>query len=209
MVRPFARLVVVSEGDTEDQALPVFARHYWHKDHAALGISFARTDGAGAGKHVVRVLSHFEIPWVLFADGDSAGKKAVTAIEKILERKLEDHELVQLPKDACLEQYLLDEGYREPIERAIADSHGATALADYRDVNHGQKLNKTATRDYKSNGWEQRLVLDYCRSCKGTFGEGLAAGILKHSAAAKLVSLPKAIANLFERVDKTLKGGAP
>jgi putative ATP-dependent endonuclease of OLD family len=204
----FARLVVVSEGDTEDQALPVFAKHHWQKDHAALGVSFARTDGAGAGKHVVRVLSHLDIPWVLFADGDSAGKKAIAAIEKLLQRKLEDHELVQLPKDACLEQYLIDEGYREPIEKAIADCHGDTALADYRDVNHGQKLNKTATRDYKSNGWEQRLVLDYCRSCKGTFGEGLATGILKHSETATLAPLPKLIAKLFERVDKALKDGA-
>jgi putative ATP-dependent endonuclease of OLD family len=204
----FARLVVVSEGDTEDQALPVFAKHHWQKDHAALGVSFARTDGAGAGKHVVRVLSHLDIPWVLFADGDSAGKKAIAAIEKLLQRKLEDHELVQLPKDACLEQYLIDEGYREPIEKAIADCHGDTALADYRDVNHGQKLNKTATRDYKSNGWEQRLVLDYCRSCKGTFGEGLATGILKHSETATLAPLPELIAKLFERVDKALKDGA-
>jgi len=153
------------------------------------------------------VLNHLEIPWVLFADGDAAGKKAVSAIEKALVRKLADHELVQLPKDACLEQYLLDEGYREPIEKAIADNHGVTALADYREVNHGQKLNKTAVRDYESAGWEQRLVLDYCHSCKGTFGHGLAAGILKHAESAKLAPLPKAIAGLFERVEKVLKSG--
>jgi putative ATP-dependent endonuclease of the OLD family len=133
----FARLVVVFEGDTEDQALPIFARHHWKKDHAALGMSLARTDGAGSGKHVVRVLDQLEIPWVLFADGDSAGKKAVTAIEKALERKLTDHELVQLPKDACLEQYLIDEGYREPIESAIADSHHRA---------HGQPLGAEAPR---------------------------------------------------------------
>src|SRR2546425_9033856 len=52
----------------------------------------------------------------------------------------------------------------QTIEKAIEDSHGATALSDYRDVNHGQKLNKIAVRDYKSADWERRLVLDYCRS---------------------------------------------
>ena len=165
----FARLVVVFEGDTEDQAFPVFARHHWNKDHAALGISFARTEGAGSGKHVIRALTYFGIPWVLFADGDPEGKKGVKALETALERKLTAQELVQLPKNASLEQYLIDEGYREPIEKAIADCHGTTALADYRDVNDGQKLNKNAVRDYQAKGWEERLILDYCRSCKGTF----------------------------------------
>ena len=54
----FARLVVIFEGDTEDLAFPVFARHHWQKDHAALGVSFARTDGAGSGKHVAVLLHH-------------------------------------------------------------------------------------------------------------------------------------------------------
>jgi putative ATP-dependent endonuclease of OLD family len=205
----FARLVVVFEGDTEDQAFPIFARHYWNKDHAALGVSFARTEGAGSGKHVVRALSYFGIPWVLFADGDSEGKKGVKAIETALDRKLTEQEVVQLPKDACLEQYFVDEGYREPIEKAISDCHGTTALADYREVNDGQKLNKNAVRDYQSKGWEKRLVLDYCRSCKGTFGEGLANGIVKHAKASNLAPLPKAIATLFDRVDKILKSGTP
>jgi putative ATP-dependent endonuclease of OLD family len=205
----FARLVVVIEGDTEDQAFPIFARHHWNKDHAALGISFARTEGAGSGKHVVRALNYFGIPWVLFADGDPEGKKGVKAIETALDRKLTEQELVQLPKNACLEQYLVDEGYRESIQKAIADCHGATALADYRELNDGQKLNKNAVRDYQAKGWEDRLVLDYCRSCKGTFGEGLANGILKHAKAAKLAPLPKAIATLFDRIDTILKSGAP
>ena len=169
----FARLVVVFEGDTEDQALPIFVRHHWKKDHAALGMSLARTDGAGSGKHVVRVLDHFDIPWVLFADGDLAGKRAVTGDRKgsraqAHRRRARATTEGRVPGAVTL----LDEGYREPIEDAIADSHGVTALADYREVNDGQKLNKTAVRDYQSTGWEQRLVLDYLSIVRGYLWRG-------------------------------------
>jgi putative ATP-dependent endonuclease of the OLD family len=205
----FARVVVVSEGDTEDLALPVFSRHHWQKDHGALGVSFARTDGAQSGKHVVLFLDRLEIPWVLFADGDTAGKYAVAAIEKALSRSLSADELVQLPTDASFETYLLNEGYREALECAIADAHGSSALSDYRDMNDGQKLSKSELRDYQTAGWERRLVLDYCRSRKGTFGQDLASGILSHAQSFGLPTIPPAIAVLLSRVDAILKGGTP
>jgi putative ATP-dependent endonuclease of OLD family len=200
----FARVVVVIEGDTEDFALPVFARHHWGKDHGLLAISFAYTGGAGAGKHVIRVLEALGIPWVLMADGDADGSKGISAIQQALGRALTVDELVQLPGGAGFDEYLVNAGYRGPIETAIAERYGASELADRRALLHGQAAKGGGTRDFQSPGWEERLVKDFCKANKGTIGELLATVIIRDAAKSSLPSLPPIVLEVFNRVDKCL-----
>lgn len=201
----FARAVVVIEGDTEDFALPVFARHHWGKDPSLLAVSFAHTDGAGNGKHVVRILECLGVPWVLMADGDDAGKKGVAAIEKALGRPLTTDELVQLPNDVGFDECLIDAGYRPPIETAIAEHCGPDELAGCRARWHGQAVKGGGTRDYQSPGWEDRLVKEFCKRNKGTLGQVLASVILRDAQKHNLPPLPPIVREVFNRVDKWLK----
>lgn len=201
----FARAVVVIEGDTEDFALPVFARHHWGKDPSLLGISFAHTDGAGNGKHVVRILECLGVPWVLMADGDDAGTKGVDAIQKAVGRKLTSDELVPLPGDVGFDEYLIDAGYRVPIETAIAEHCGPNELASCKARWHGQAVKGGGTRDYQSPGWEERLAKEFCKRNKGTLGEVLAAVILRDAQKHNLPPLPPVVREVFNKVDKWLK----
>lgn len=197
--------MVVIEGDTEDFALPVFARHHWGKDHSLLAVSFAHTDGAGNGKHVVRILEALGISWVLMADGDDEGTKGVNAIQQTLGRPLTADELVQLPGGVGFDEYLVNAGYRGPIETAIAERYGAGELANCKAKWHGQPGKGGGKRDYQGPGWEDRLVKDFCKANKGTIGEILAAGILRDAAKANLPSLPPMVLEVFNRVDQCLK----
>ena len=201
----FARAVVVIEGDTEDFALPVFARHHWGKDHSLLGLSFAHTDGAGNGTHVIRILEALGIPWVLMADGDQGGTGGITAIQQALGRNLTTEECVQLPGDAGFDEYLVDAGYRVAIETAITEHYGATELANCKQKWHGQAAKGGGLKDYATAGWEDRLVKEFCRVNKGTIGEVLAAGIIRDAGALGLPALPNAISDVFNKVDKWLK----
>lgn len=201
----FARAVVVIEGDTEDFALPVFARYHWGKDHGLMAVSFAHTDGAMNGQHVVRLLELLGIPWVLLADGDSRGTDGIAAIEKALNRKLLVDEFVQLPNGAFFEKYLIDAGYRPVIEQAIANHIGATVLADAKARWHGQAGPGGIPRDYNSPGWEDRLVCDFCTARKGKIGEVLANGILEFAANNGLPAIPPMIAQVFVKTNKWLK----
>lgn len=201
----FARAVVVIEGDTEDFALPVFARHHWGKDPSLLGISFAHTDGAGNGKHVVRILECLGVPWVLMADGDDAGTQGVEAIQKALGRPLTADELVPLPGKVGFDEYLIDAGYRVPIETAIAEHCGPNELPGCRARWHGQAVKGGGTRDYQSPGWEDRLAKEFCKRNKGTLGGVLAAVILRDAQKHNLPPLPPVIREVFNKVDKWLK----
>lgn len=201
----FARAVVVIEGDTEDFALPVFARHHWGKDHSLLGLSFAHTDGAGNGKHVVRILEWLGVPWVLMADSDPKGVDGVNAISQALGRSLTADEVVQLPGCAGFDEYLVDAGYRGPIETAIAEHYGVNELANCKAQWDGQPGKGGVKRDYQSQGWEDRLVKEFCRLKKGTIGEILAAGIIRDAPKSQLPPLPPRVLDVFNRVDKWLK----
>jgi putative ATP-dependent endonuclease of OLD family len=201
----FARVVIVIEGDTEDFALPVFAKRYWKKEHGLLGVSFAHTDGAGNGQHVVRILESLAVPWVLLADGDKEGSDGIASIERVINRKLTADELVQLPADCGFEGYLVHAGYRQPMERAIEERFGATELQDCKVKWANQKYRGGMPRDYAGPGWEDRLVRDFCASEKGTIGATLAEGLLKHSAQYGLAPIPPLIEQVFTRADKWLK----
>jgi putative ATP-dependent endonuclease of OLD family len=201
----FARAVVVIEGDTEDFALPVFARHHWGKDHSLLGLSFAHTDGAGNGKHVVRILEGLGVPWVLLADGDQEGADAINAISQALDRPLTADEVVQLPGGAGFDEYLIDAGYRGPIETAIGEHYGVDELTNCKAKWNGQLAKGGAKRDYQSAGWEDRLVKDFCRANKGTIGEILAAAIIRDAANHRLPPLPPMVCEVFNKVSKWLK----
>ena len=165
----FAKLVVIFEGDTEDYALPVFARHHLDKDCSAIGISLARSDGFGGSRHLVPFLEALGIKWMLFADGDPGGQQGLAGLSQVLGRTLgaTSPEIVSLPVGEDLEQHLITAGYRAQLETAIGVRFGAGALGSYKKHAHGQKYKgNNGVRDYKSVGGQDRLVCDFCRESK-------------------------------------------
>jgi len=89
----FSRYIVLFEGDTEEQALPAFAKTHWGLHPHELGISFIGVRGAGAYTPFLRLAIRFGIPWCIFSDG------AV-------------HELAQL--DGCLARVSRPPGVSNP-----------------------------------------------------------------------------------------------
>lgn len=203
----FAKLVIIFEGDTEDYALPVFGKHHWGKDSSALGISLARSDGFGGSKHLVRALEALGIKWLLLADGDAGGQQGIQNLANVLGRALTSAspEIVALPAGEDLEQYLVNAGYTSIVESAVAHRFGGAALASFRTQSHGQPYRDSSLRDYQSQGWQERLVRDFCRRNKGTFGEQIATAIVTESAAAGLPSIPPVLQTLFARAEQGAK----
>ena len=73
----FANVVILSEGETEEQALPVFFKEYFGCEPYELGVSFT---GVG-GKNYLPFLRMFECigtNWLIFSDG--GGVKKVSQI---------------------------------------------------------------------------------------------------------------------------------
>lgn len=196
----FARAVGLYEGDTEDAALRIFANAHWTNGPDAVGVSLVNVGGAGNYKHIVIALEHLRIPWVIFSDGDQAGRRGLAAAGQALGRALDEHspEIVLLPDSQDFEAYILANGYLPHAQKAIRRFFGATTLDKYRS-RHGQPLSRDrGTRDYESQGWEQRLVHDFMDSTKGTYGAALAEEILAADRA------PERVQSFFQRIDGLL-----
>jgi putative ATP-dependent endonuclease of OLD family len=65
----FSRYIVMFEGETEEQALPAFAKMYWGFHPHEMGVSFIGVGGAGRYTPFLRLAVRFGIPWCIFSDG--------------------------------------------------------------------------------------------------------------------------------------------
>jgi putative ATP-dependent endonuclease of OLD family len=206
----FARCVILYEGETEDGALPVFARSRWGAEPATHGVSIVSTSGVGNLKHFIPVLEHLSVPWLALTDGDTAADKAVAAVEHQLERSLLATEVFRMPAGTDFEQYLLQAGYSQQLQAGISAVHGTTALDDWRNLMHGQNKNKMEVRDYQSSGWENRLIEDYCKMHMKTprGGGGIATAIADAVAVGTQPSLPDPILRMLEQAE-TIIGLTP
>ncbi len=119
----FAKAVVLFEGETEEQAFPIFAEKYWENHPYALGISFIGVGGGGNYAPYLYFLHTFEIPWYLFSDGEeNTIKKVDASLEKIGINSSEQHDnIFVLEGGLNFESYLVAEGYQEDIKAAILE----------------------------------------------------------------------------------------
>jgi len=202
----FSRLALFVEGETEENAIPVFAEHYWKRSIHDLGISLINAEGAENYKHFVVLLDRLKIPWLILSDGDSGGVSGIANLGKALGKNLDGScpEVVMLPTEPqglAFEEYLLSEGFRPQIEQAIQGICGIDALEGYKRLNDGQPKKRGLLRDYRSAGWEERLALDFMSANKAMLGDAIARAICTGSQ-----QLPAKVLEIFQRVDKILAG---
>jgi putative ATP-dependent endonuclease of OLD family len=67
----YARALVFFEGETEEQALPIFAERYWNQHLSNLSISMVGVGGDRSYTPFLRLAHSFGIPWYIFSDGEN------------------------------------------------------------------------------------------------------------------------------------------
>ena len=131
----FARALVFFEGETEEQALPIFAKAYWGEHINTLGISMIGVGGKGNYFPFARLADSFSIPWFIFSDGeaDTIGKVSSTLkkLKKSEDINANDNVFV-IPNGKMFETYLIDEGYQDVLIDAIIQE--ANPSEQYREI---------------------------------------------------------------------------
>ena len=158
----FARAVVFLEGQTEEQALPVWAMKYWGCSIHNLGFSFVRVNGTDYFPFIW-LAKALDIPWYVFGDGET---KPVQALEAALKKA--NHtaiaaapNVVVLPNGKNFELQLLAEGYQAELEAALDDVMGVKPfLDDYMTKLHGQLRKGGSVRDYKAADGRSMATID-------------------------------------------------
>jgi putative ATP-dependent endonuclease of the OLD family len=147
----FAKAVVLFEGETEEQALPIFARVYLNHEPAALGLCFVGVGGDGNYAPFLRVLNAAQTPWFIFSDGEEKTRARVQNALRAVGIGAAPPHVVTLPNDCSIERYLLEHGYGEQLRGAVV-LHCCPPTADARHV--------TAKRS-EVGSWSNEKLLDY------------------------------------------------
>lgn len=119
----FSRCVIFFEGETEEQALPVFAENYWGSHPNDVGVAFVSVGGSGSYLPFLRLTTTFRIPWVVFSDGEPSAITAVNhALRKVGQPNITANtRCVVLPNDQCFEDYLVNSDSLDVVSEMIAE----------------------------------------------------------------------------------------
>jgi len=179
----FSRGVVLFEGQTEEQALPIYASRYWGATIHELGFCFVRMNGTDYFPFIW-LLKALRIPWYVFADGEpDPVAKLEAALKKANEPEaIKCPNVVVLPNGNGFESQLLADGYLPEIEKAIDKAEGQSKyLDDYMSTLDGTPKKKKIIRDYKSAGARERAACDYLGENKTRMAKPVAEAISGHA----------------------------
>lgn len=201
----FARAFILFEGETEEQAFPLWAQAYWGATGHELGFSFV---GVGGNDYFpfIWLAQNFGIPWFIFSDGEDL---TVTKLKAIAERvgiadiTQCDH-ITVIPGKRDLEAHLMHEDYLDAFEAAITAFAGATGLQQYiaeLDGKSGPKFEgKATTRDYKGDEGRKRAAVDMVSGKKTRYAVPLANAIIASTDPRRRV--PRLVAELFDVIGR-------
>ena len=138
----FSKAVVLCEGITEEQALPVYFREFYGIEPVFCGVNIV---GIG-GQHYKTFLSlfkNFNIRWFIFSDGED---KTVNTVKKAVRDVFGDKEdcgnVIILNKEEDYEKHLIKSGYGPVIDKAICDFEGDPDYVNNYIANHDQTVKK-------------------------------------------------------------------
>lgn len=199
----FSRAVVLFEGQTEEQALPIWAQEYWGTSIHELGFCFVRTNGTDYFPFIW-LAKALGIPWYVFADGESQPVKELdSALKKAGEVESSKHPSVVVhPAGKNFESQLVAEGYLSEIELALDAMSGVKGYLDeYIKDKHGQKAKGGVLRDYVSPGARERAAFDALSGAKTSVSKHLGHVITAHKNPDR--RFPSIITKIFEVVSAT------
>lgn len=146
----FAKGIVLGEGENRSTSFTYFQQH-WGLTPVESGLSFVDAKGCGNYYPFVVLADAFKIPWYIFSDGEAKSPKRT---QKLLERIYnEDKELAEqkniflIPDEKDFEGMLLDDGYKDEIEKAIEQLKGEGYIDKFiRENNHKPKKREKTSK---------------------------------------------------------------
>lgn len=216
----FSKAIVYFEGETEEQALPIFAEHYFGENPVELGIDFIGIGGFGNYLPFLRVAAALKIPWFILSDGEiNVVGKIEADLKKLYGREIKigsESNIFVLDNECDFEKYLIDNGYVDEIKSVLVKLHSDTYLEDYIKKTDGKKIKpiktdaicgecnqniyKNLLRDYNGDQGFKNALYDCMTSQKTQFGPVIAETIVESEK-----QLPPKITDLFKKIEISLK----
>lgn len=195
----FSKALVLCEGETEEQALPLLFEKYFETEPFTLGVNFVGVGGSGR-KYLpfFRFAKDFDIPIFVFSDGE---ERTTKDLQKHFQAVFGTVDVSSCPNITILdstdfEGYLLSCGLERIVEDAICEIDGADAIADWirqKDRTSSgrertdappcpsckQPIYSDVLRDYGASEGRQRALRDILASSKPKYAPAIALELCK------------------------------
>ena len=214
----FSKAIVLFEGETEDQALPIFAEKFFGKPAFTYGINFISVGGAGQYAPFIYFCRKYNIPWYIFSDGEENTKKKV---EKAVQKALGDdtkklaacQNIFVIAHDADFERMLLNEGYQTEIINALKNLKGEDCIEKYKRQHPKKKVQRPANCPTCNQKWYDDVVVDYTLPLEQTdmldkMMSGIKTGFgpeISHQIVDAGKPLPSLVVSLFNKIKTDLQ----
>lgn len=213
----FSKAIVLSEGETEEQALPELFEAYTGKHPFSLGINFVGVNGSGAKYRPFLILAKdFNIPVFIFSDGEEKTVKELKKnYEKVFgETEIEKAQNITILDGTDFEGYLLSQGYQDLIEKTIQQvAENDDAIDKWIEKREGTSLKRVKTdkpncitckqpifedvnRDYSGEHGRVRAILDILDSSKPLYAKAITDNLTK----LPKDQLPAKVVELFKQI---------
>lgn len=212
----FSKAIVLSEGETEEQALPGLFEAYMDSSPFSLGIDFIGVSGSGAKYRPFLILAKdLNIPVFIFSDGE---ENTVKELKKNYEKIYGPIDLASARNITILdgtdfEGYLLEQGFQELIETTIHEVAGEGAIDLWISKRNGtplkpvksnkppcetchQPIFESELRDYNGSEGRKRAILEMLDSKKPLYSKAVTDNLVKLNK----VAFPAKIVELFDQV---------
>ena len=146
----FSKVIVFLEGETEEQALPIFVQKHFNKTPVEMGLDFVGVGGYGSYLPFLRFAEALKIPWFIFSDAENTPEKNVKAsvqsqFLKCGSEKNESECIVFLDEDKDFEKQLIADGFADEIKQAIvnqgiynSDQHKQAKIQEIENYDNGK-----------------------------------------------------------------------
>ncbi|MBL0708851.1 MAG: AAA family ATPase [Sulfurimonas sp.] len=121
----FSKCIVLFEGETEEQALPIFFEKYFGTNPIEYGVDFIGVGGYGNYLPFIRFAEHFNIQWFIFSDNDK-NNTVKNSVEKQFETskstKEQSRHIVFLDETFDFEKQLIHDGFQDEIKEYLVST---------------------------------------------------------------------------------------
>lgn len=148
----FADTLILCEGETEEQVLPVFFKEYFGHEPFEFGTNILGVGGSGKYRPFMRIAKDLGIDLFIFSDGEA---KTIREVKKqyrkvygdVSEEEIEKH-IIFLPNETDFEIYLVQSGYKDELMKVIENVKGTESfIEDFINKNDGQRGKSVRTAE--------------------------------------------------------------
>ena len=193
----FSKLLVFFEGETEEQALPIFAQKHFGKTSVEMRLDFVGVGGYGGYLTFIRFAEAFNIPWIIFSDAENTPDKNVKgSVQQLLSKcgspKSERDCIVFIDDGNDFEKQLISDGFGDEIKKAIA------SLDVYTNEKHREAKEQDRLTEIES--YDDDKLYGVITGSKTQYGPAIAEQIIQSKK-----DLPPKVIALFGKISAILK----